>query len=241
MHPENAFITLTYDQAHLPANGSLVLEHFQNFMKRLRKRHEPKKIRFFHCGEYGEKYGRPHYHAIIFNHDFEDKTPWKIINENQIFISSELSELWPWGFSSTGAVTFHSAAYVARYIMKKITGDQAESHYQIHPKTGEVLPQPRKPEYTTMSRRPGIGHAWLEKYGQDVKNGDHVIMNGHSMPPPRYYDKQFEVLNGSYMRKTKGRRVREARKHADDNTRDRLLVKEQVKNAQISHLPRDVE
>ncbi len=240
LHPENAYITLTYDNENLPKYGSLEVRAFQLFMKKMRKRHEPKKIRFFHCGEYGELLGRPHYHAIIFNHDFEDKRAWKIINENQLYISQELSELWPWGFSSSGAVSFQSAAYVARYIMKKMTGPKA-SIYLADPTTGEVLPEPRKPEYTTMSRRPGIGNGWLQKFGQDVKNGDLVVMNGHAMRPPRYYDEQFEVSDPRHMRHLKGQRVREARKHSADNTRERLLVKEQVKTAQIKLLPRDFE
>jgi hypothetical protein len=75
MHPQNSFITLTYDNEHLPPTGTLVLKHWQDFMKRLRKKYSHKKLSFYHCGEYGEKQGRPHYHAIIFNHQFSDLIP----------------------------------------------------------------------------------------------------------------------------------------------------------------------
>ena len=92
--------------------------NFQLFMKRLRKKHKHK-IRFFHCGEYGEKNQRPHYHALIYNHDFSDKRLFKERKNIKLYTSKELEELWPYGFSTIGDVTFQSSAYVARYIMKK--------------------------------------------------------------------------------------------------------------------------
>lgn len=122
LHDENCFITLTYDPEHLPiyfrddgpALGTLCKEDFQNFMKRLRERIGTK-IRFFHCGEYGEQLGRPHYHAIIFGYDFADKTPIEVSDggHNQ-FVSEMLTEVWGKGRCTIGAVTFDSAAYVAR-------------------------------------------------------------------------------------------------------------------------------
>ena len=117
MHKKNCFITLTFDNQHLPKDGSLDVRDFQLFMKRVRKRFGTN-IRFYHCGEYGEKLGRPHYHACLFNFDFEDKILWKEINGQKLYISQSLSELWPFGFSTIGEVTYQSAAYVARYIMK---------------------------------------------------------------------------------------------------------------------------
>ena len=144
MHEQNCFITLTYSDEFLPENGSLQLKHFQDFMKRLRF-HVGGGIRFFHCGEYGEENGRPHHHAIIFNHDFADKKVWKTNNGVVLYRSKILEELWPYGFATVGCVSFESAAYVARYITKKVNGDMADSHYLG-----------REPEYITMSRRPGV-------------------------------------------------------------------------------------
>ena len=209
-------------------------------MKRLRKRHEPKIIRFFHCGEYGEKYHRPHYHACIFGHDFHDKRPWKIINNNQLYISEELSELWPFGFSSIGEVTFDSAAYVARYIMKKITGEPAQEHYQwVDPVTGEI--HQKKPEYVTMSRRPGIASQWFETFKNDVYPSDEIIMNGSVMKPPKFYDKKLEAAHAHEYRKIRGKRVQHAKKHPEEQTSSRLRVREKVKNAAISRLPRNLD
>ena len=97
MHERNCFLTLTYDGENLPAGGSLVPEHFVLFMKRLRERYG-EGIRFFHCGEYGERLSRPHHHCLLFNHDFDDKVP--LIGKDGLAKSKELSRLWPFDFVS---------------------------------------------------------------------------------------------------------------------------------------------
>ncbi len=151
-------------------------------------------------------------------------------------------ELWPWGFSSTGAVTFASAAYVARYILKKITGEKAAAHYLHHPTTGEILQSPRKPEYTTMSRRPGIGSTWLKKWGPtDIWPGDNLVLNGAKMLPPKYYDKQLEGTDPKKLAQIKRRRVRKARTQAENNTPERLKVRETVLLSKLTSLKRDIE
>lgn len=129
LHKENCFITLTYASEHLPPDSSLHYRDFQLFMKRLRKKFTGKKIRFYMCGEYGENFGRPHFHACLFGHNFDDLKLWKTQNNIPLYRSKILEELWPFGHSSVGSVTFESAAYVARYIMKKVTGEAAELHY----------------------------------------------------------------------------------------------------------------
>lgn len=131
LHEKNCFITLTYNDENLPADQSLHYEPFQLFMKRLRKKYGSG-IRFYMCGEYGEKLARPHFHACLFGHDFDDKKVWKKTDAGSVlYRSAELEKLWPFGYSSVGDVSFESAAYVARYIMKKITGEAAESHYKF--------------------------------------------------------------------------------------------------------------
>lgn len=129
LHKDNCFITLTYNDANLPSDKSLHYRDFQLFMKKLRKQYPDKKIRFYMCGEYGENFGRPHFHACLFNFNFDDLTLWKTQNKQKLYRSKKLEKLWPLGHSSVGTVTFESAAYVARYIMKKVTGDAAEDHY----------------------------------------------------------------------------------------------------------------
>ena len=106
--------------------------------------------------------------VLLFNCDFYDKE--LLLNAKtgfNLYTSNLLSSLWPFGLHSIGDVSFESCAYVARYIMKKVTGDMSESHYHG-----------RKPEYITMSRRPGIGHDWLLKYKDDVYPNDYIIIRG---------------------------------------------------------------
>mgnify|MGYP000338539478 CR=1 FL=1 len=222
MHEYNCFITLTYNNDNLPDDLSLRPEDMTKFWKRLRKKYG-KRIRYFYCGEYGERSGRPHYHAIVFNHAFADQTLWKESNGNAVYRSKELEVLWPYGFSSIGAVTFESAAYVARYVMKKRTGDGSTAYYDWTDDDGVV--HSRVPEFARMSRRPGIGAGWLEKYKADVYSGDFCIINGSKIRPPRYYDEQLEEEK---LRSLKKKRIKNAEKHADNNTPERRRVRERL-------------
>lgn len=241
LHEENSFVTLTYDDAHLPPGLSLDVSHFQNFMKRLRRANEPKKIRFYHCGEYGERTGRPHYHALLFNHGFADRKFYSQNSGNPLYTSDSLSRLWPYGRGFIGDVTFESAAYVARYVMKKVTGEMARDWYGG-----------RKPEYTTMSRRPGIGKEWFDKFKGDVYPRDAVVFRGRDLRPPRFYDSQLEKQDPSTLALLKIRRASNERFVTDtledgrvvvesDSSLRRLAVKEVVKLAEISALKRPLE
>ena len=226
-HEDNVFITLTFDQQNLDPSGSLQKADFQKFMKRLR-RSTGIKIRYFHCGEYGEKFGRPHHHACLFGIDFPDKKLVKVINGNNLYESEELRNNWKLGNHTIGDVTFESAAYVARYITKKITGDQAEAHYQG-----------KEPEYVTMSRRPGIAANWFARYKTDVFPDDFVVVrNGIICKPPKFYLNQ---LAEAELKPIKTKRATEARKRKDDNSLERLSVKEQVKYSRIKQLTRTYE
>lgn len=239
MHEQNCFLTLTYRDSCLPHNGSLELKHFQDFMKRFRF-HCGEGIRFFHCGEYGEKFGRPHYHAIIFGFDFPDKILVEVKNENSLYTSDLLDSLWPHGLSRIGAVSFDSAAYVARYVTKKITGPSAEDHYtKLNLSTGELAPI--KPEYTTMSRRPGIGKTWYETFKTDVFPHDYLVVNGKKTRVPKYYASQYEITNPVEFEKIKLQRVVEAQKHAENNTLDRRLVRETIQKLKMKLLNRRYE
>lgn len=253
LYEDNCFLTLTYDPMFLPDHNSLDVKHFQDFMKRFRFRFkgsspvlnddgiEEFPIRFFHCGEYGETNGRPHYHACIFNFDFPDKKLWKVHNGNNLYISQSLNELWPYGFATIGALTFESAAYVARYVVKKITGDAAKDHYQrIDPATGEIYFL--KPEYTTMSRRPGIGKGFFDKFSSDVFPHDYVVVNGVKQRPPRYYDGLLETTRPYEFDVIKDRRVLNATTSqtiVDNNSSARLKVREQVTMARFKQLNRN--
>ena len=240
LHHASCYITLTYDPRSHPPDGSLVKKHFVDFMKRYRKFVSPQKIRFYMCGEYGDKFGRPHYHAIIFGHDFDDRVLYKIKNGIRLDTSPTLEKIWGKGFVTVGNVTFDSACYVARYITKKVTGEKAEQHYtRVDPDTGEFFKI--QPEYTNMSRMPGIGREWFDQFKSDCYPSDFITHNGTKLPLPRYYDSLYEIENPEEFEKIKLNRIRTAKKNAAENTPDRRAVKEQVKLAQFKLLPRNLE
>jgi len=131
MHESNLFITLTYRDSELvyggASHGILVPRHLELFWKRLRKWTRTR-IGYYACGEYGDKSNRPHYHACVFGLDFPDKTFYKAKNGNNLYSSRILDDLWSHGKCYFGTVTFESAAYVARYIMKKRLGKSKETY-----------------------------------------------------------------------------------------------------------------
>ncbi|QCQ85093.1 replication initiator protein [Blackfly microvirus SF02] len=248
LYEDNVFLTLTYNDNNLPQDESLILEHHQLFMKRLRKKNEGRTIRYYHCGEYGDTTLRPHYHTIVFNLDFKDKLYLKTTESgSKLYISEKLDDLWSHGDCYIGNVTFESAAYCGRYVMKKLTGAR-KSEYGS-----------RAPEYSTMSRRPGIGSPWLQKWNRDCYPNDFCIMNGRKIRVPKAYDQLMinsETKIGSWttdhtgfpmwmpeiqstpMEVLKRKRIRSAAKHSDNQTRDRLDVIEELTQLRVDRLAR---
>lgn len=241
-HEENCFITLTYDDEHLPYRGSLHKEHFQKFVKRLRKHFEGRRIRYYHCGEYGEELNRPHYHACFFNLGFPDKQLFQEREGNFLFVSQTLNKLWPYGFATIGEVTFESAAYVARYCLKKVTGVNSQEHYsRIDLDTGELYTL--EPEYVTMSRRPGIGKSWYEKYKSDVFPSDEVPVPGKGVfkKPPRYYQELYRADDPLAFEALQKIRLKFKQAHSHEYSPQRLMDKYKVKKAATSLLKRGLE
>lgn len=231
MNYYNCFLTLTYSEKNLPKDGSLNKKHVQDFLKRLRFKYSDKTIRVYYCGEYGERLSRPHYHVILFNHDFSDKKFFKKQLGCNYYVSDELEKLWTHGHCIIGDLTFESAAYVARYCTKKITGKDAEKHYGG-----------RLPEFAQGSLKPGIGKTWLDKYGfSDVFSHDEVVMRGVKCKPPRYYDKQLEKMDPERFQVCKERRMLLAEDREDDATYARLVVREKCHEARFRKLIRSFE
>ena len=239
-HSNNCFITLTYDNPHLPSNGSLHYKDFQLFIKRLRKSLGNARIRYYMAGEYGENFGRPHFHACIFGHDFHDKKLWKRTPSGSLLYRSDhLETLWPFGYSSVGDVNFESAAYVARYIMKKITGNKAHEHYEhINDETGEIVK--RVPEFNKMSLKPGIGAEWFKKFKSDVFPHDYVIVRGKKMKPPKAYDKMYKKTNPYEYDEVLYNREKNAKLNPDNHDPKRLDAKRQILESRLSLLKRNL-
>lgn len=232
LHDDNWFITLTFDDESLIKRErpmSLDKKDFQLFMKRLRKR-SAQRIRYFMCGEYGDLFKRPHYHAILFGVDFPDRKLYKIKDGMRYYNSDFIRELWPYGFNVITDVTFDTCAYVARYIMKKQLGKDSWQHYVD-----------RIPEYTTMSRRSGIGKDWLVKHLQDVYPRDEIFRRDKKIfcKPPKAYDSYYEVINPESFSQIKESRIEQAL--ARPKSDQQLNAEKVIKETQIKILSRNLE
>lgn len=227
MHDSSLFVTLTYDDEHLPVNHSLDYKDFQLFMHRLRKR-VPGAGRFLMCGEYGEENGRPHYHAILFGCMFSDKLLIRDTPKGPLYSSEKLSGIWGLGHVSFGDVTLDSAGYVARYTTKKITGPASGAAYQYLMPSGDVVD--RRPPFLESSNRPGIGATWLERYFDDVFPCDFMVMGGKKFPVPRYYTKLLERWDPElfdHIKRLRRAKARDMDSHPD-NTSRRLRDRNEV-------------
>lgn len=199
MHDASCFLTLTYDDEHLPAHGQLVKSDLQDFFKRLR--YYCGRFRYVACGEYGELKRRPHFHAAIFGLDFSaDRIEYgEGIRGDKIYVSSLLARIWnqstfPFGHT-IGSLTFESAAYISRYITKRVSGIGA-SPLPIHidSDSGElVMPNP---EFLICSK--GIGKSWFDEYFMvDVfPHGRVITAQGTPAPVPRYYKERLKDIGG---------------------------------------------
>lgn len=262
-YTHNYFVTLTYDDEFVPLNEhckvdkdtgevidqslSMTLnpEHLKEFMKRLRSRFRDQfdftGIRFFACGEYGPLNRRPHYHIILFNCPIPDLVFAKYANGFTYYRSALIKDVWKKGFVLVTDFSFDTAAYVARYMLKKHKGFDRD-YYE---KNGIY------PEFTRSSRRPGIGFDYLDKNAEKIYHFDEVIIPNRDSPlrvkPPRYYDRLFDIDNPDQMADIKDRRKETAMQklhnqlmHTDLNEEDYLQVQENNKLLSIKSLGRSL-
>jgi len=239
-HAHKCFLTLTYSPQNLPAGASLVPRDLTLFLKRLRKAHSATRMRYFACGEYGDTTARPHYHVILFGYDFPDKREHSKTGQgHQQFTSEELDKLWGLGQCIIGSVNWSSAAYVARYVIKKINGEKANEHYKsINQQTGEIFD--REHEFIRMSRRPGIGAEFSQNFASDLYPSDFTVVQGKRKKIPAYYDKQLEKSNPDLHAVIKSSRSAQAKKRSADNTPERRAVREEVQKSRLSQLKRNI-
>lgn len=240
MHSHNCFLTLTYNDDHLPKNKNLNKLHFQKFIRSLRKR-TGREIRYYMCGEYGEETSRPHYHAILFGYHFPDATLWSIRRGNRVYRSALLERIWTYGHSEIGSVTFQSAAYVARYIIKKQNNQQKVRKLDLE--TGEIT-DTRIHEYTQMSLKPGIGKSYYEKYTSDFQHDECIIPDGKggskTMPVPTYYRKIQKIQNPEQFEKHRLIRIEKAENNPN-NEEQRLKTREYIQQSKLDRLKRTHE
>lgn len=265
-HDSAYFVTLTYDDDHLPLSTfysdddpdvpffsqTLRKEDFQGFMKRLRSAHPDDHIRFFAAGEYGSSTMRPHYHAIIFGLHLDDLVPWSRSSQGYTYYNSaSLQNAWsifnnktkkftPIGFAVVGEVTYETAAYTARYVMKKLYGQEADFYDKFS----------LEPPFTLMSRKPGIARQYFDDH-PDIYNFDFINIStpkgGKKFKPPRYFDQLYDIDYPDEMSKIKASRriiAEERSKLSLSNTDlsylDYLQVQEDNFNAKIRALRREL-
>ena len=252
-HDYSSFLTLTYrdpdkcsvDQLraghYLPKDGSLDKKHHRDFMKRLRKRFPEFSLRYYHCGEYGDQFERPHYHSIIFGLMFPDEEFFKEEDGVTLFVSKTLEQLWSYGYSTIGDVTFQSAAYTARYCLKKQTGQLAQEHYLRFDEYDNAYWL--QPEYATMSRgqrtgQGGIGKGFFDQYRDSMSSSDEVAVPGQGVFKgiPRYY---MGMLTEEEQERLKAIRKQHFNENQDEYTPERLREKYKVKKAQVAFLKRE--
>ncbi len=245
MSEDACFITTTYDDSHLPSDRSLHVEHPQAFIKALRRRSRP--FKYFLCGEYGGETLRPHYHYCIMGEDFHsDKTHYTTTKRgDSLYTSARVNAAWPHGtHNMIGQLTQQSACYVASYVNKKQRGPSAETFYRtlfIDEAKGTAEIHQLKPEFATMSRRPGLGTSWFDKYHADVYPSDQVIINGIPHRPPAFYDTLLERTNPKLHHHIKSERKRTGNKHLEDQTQERLAIREMCALAKQGPVTRDIQ
>ena len=200
-------LTLSYNDQNLPRNASgrptLRKEDMQLFFHRYRKfmwRNFGRKIRMLYCGEYGDKTFRPHYHAVIFGHDFADKKFYKYSKGNRdypLFHSYRLQKLWEnKGFCYIGEANYLTTQYTAKYCTKKKYGIDAIKLYKGI-----------EPPFVQSSSKPAIGIPWLKKYLYDVYPADHILVGGFKYGVPRTYDDYLEKADPELYERVKAERL----------------------------------
>lgn len=208
-HEDNWFLTLTYDNEHVPHNykvdeftGEILIENLtlvpkdlQDFLKRLRrnidyhKRGDSTKMMYYCCGEYGDKTHRPHYHGIIYDLPIkaDELKELKRKNGAVYYTCPWLEKVWGKGNIILAPVEWESCAYVARYIMKKQKGPDAKKYYE---NLGI------EPEFVRMSLKPAIGARYYEEHADEIYSKDTIYLkNGKTCKPPRYFDKSRDAHN----------------------------------------------
>lgn len=179
------FITLTYDDEHLPHRGSLQKKDLQNFFKRVRKeisnwsKFDRVKIKYYASGEYGEETARPHYHGIIFGLSAGNN-----MHRNVIYDSWDKC-IWNWRRKqkSIGSVEKDSILYCTKYIQKKFYNSDDLKHWLHYGY--------REPEFQIQSQ--GIGKTWCDNNKNEIEATGKVTYRGKKVNPPRYYTGRCEI------------------------------------------------
>lgn len=202
------FLTLTYAPKSLPfskeGKRTLVKKHYQDFLKRLRIKIERSnvchdkdtKIKYFGCGEYGDKRGRPHYHFCMFGLPLSDLVYHSTSKRGDIYYTSKfLEDIWTYGKVIVGAVTMKSAGYVARYTMKKQYNADLKAAFYYG----------RIEEFQCQST--GLGKKFFNEFYQYFYDLGTIVIDDQHYTIPRYFDKLLEKKDLTLYEKVKYERA----------------------------------
>lgn len=214
-HDQNWFLTLTYDQEHLPRSNlildeetgevvdspfhSLVKKDMQDFMKRLRF-NSGQHIRFYLAGEYGDETFRPHYHLILFGLKLDDLNLFKYSSEGFPYFTSEfIRKCWNKGNHFVCEFSWQTAAYVSRYVVKKLKGRDARFYEDFS----------IQPPFVLMSTHPGLARNFYDANKDYIYRFDGFYLSNHEgikVKPPRYFDRLYDLDFPEDMEEVKRRR-----------------------------------
>lgn len=246
MWEENCCVTLTYGRNCLPPGSFLEYRDFQLFMMRLRKycgvssERPANAVRFFMCGEYGPLNLRPHYHSCLFNVDFRDGKVCGKSDAGAVFYDSPiLSRIWTHGNVSVQELNSATAMYVARYVVKKLEV-QNDSRFAVIVDSDGVV-RSRPDEFSHCSLKPGIGSGWFRRFGSDVAAVDGCVVSGDRKRVPKYYDKLRRRSDAFAFEEVQAARVAAAKVHWEDQSEERLSVREVVHRARVVKQKRSFE
>lgn len=240
MHEKNCFVTLTYDDTNLPSDFSLQKTDLQKFFKKLR--HHCGEFRYFACGEYGDQSQRPHYHAIIFGINFaEDRKQHSKSKDHILYKSETLTQIWGKGHCLLSSFSYATAAYTARYVMKKQNGKNAIEHSNYTRLTTDGELYQVQPEFALMSLRPGLGSGWYDKFKTDAFPSDFLVHEGKKHPVPRYYLDKLSREAETKSQQIKMKRKKARKLNLADSTPERLRDREICKTSQINQLKRTIK
>lgn len=223
LHQHNCFLTLTYNNDHLPHDLSIDKDHIQRFLKRLRHHMGP--FSYYAVGEYGESTHRPHYHACIFGLDFPDKKQFKKMASYWLYTSAKLTQIWGYGNCLIGALTYETAQYTAKYVTKKVL-QGGGIYMRLDEESGELFPVIQPDSW--MSTNPAIAKEWVKRYSGDLIK-DYIVIRTKKTNLPKYYDKLMETLHKETHTKNKENRIKNAKQH----TKKQLHAREQITRARI--------
>lgn len=238
-HEKNYFITLTYNDASLPTDADLNYKHLQDFFKRARHEFQTlaKPFKYFACGEYGDKTLRPHYHFAGFDFSIPDLRPFKNTRTGWYYTSDALSDVWGHGHCIVGSLTWFSAAYIARYVTKKMNGKNVRDRPH-DPETGEIFPYTIERAFQSK----GLGLPFYLEHQEEIWNLDACLFNKYLVKPPRYYFKQLQAADPDRALAVMARRQadKEQYYHLDEARDKELLYAMEATRLQMQTLKREL-